>query len=61
MLLAIDVRERWAVADMVAMGLGGDEPLPRLIERPKSAAGPGFGPDRLGLGPGPDTDWAIGT
>jgi hypothetical protein len=34
MLLAIDVRERWVVAGMVAMGLGGDESpaLSRLLD-----------------------------
>jgi hypothetical protein len=26
MLLAIDVREHWVVAEMVSLGLGGDEP-----------------------------------
>jgi hypothetical protein len=31
-LLAIDVRERWVVAEMVSNGVDGDDTLPGLIE-----------------------------
>ena len=33
MLLAIDLRESWVVAGMVANGFGGDEPPARSIRR----------------------------